>query len=143
MSTVRDILAIKGHAVWTVTPETSVYDALGTMADKNVGALVVVEGGSVAGIFSERDYARKVEIKGKNSRDVRVQEIMTSNPVSVHPEQSIEECMEIMNSKHIRHLPVLEAQKLAGMITIRDAIKAVISEKEHTIRHLENYIKGT
>lgn len=142
MTTVRDILRTRGNAVWTTTPEAIVFDALGTMADKNVGALVVVRNDSVAGILSERDYARKVELKEKNSRELRVQDIMTSNPVCVSPDQSIEACMEIMNERHIRHLPVLEDQKLVGMITIRDAIKAVISEKEHTITQLENYIKG-
>lgn len=143
MNTVRDILQTSVHAVWTTTPEASVFDALGNMADKNVGALVVIRNDSVVGILSERDYARKVELKGKTSRELRVQDIMTSNPVTVTPGHSIEECMEIMNSRHIRHLPVLENQKLVGMITIRDAIKAVITEKERTITQLENYIKGT
>lgn len=143
MNTVRDILQTNDHAVWTTIPEASVFDALGSMAEKNVGALVVVKSDSVVGILSERDYARKVELKGKTSRELRVEAIMTSNPVTVSPGHSIEECMEIMNSRHIRHLPVLENQKLVGMITIRDAIKAVISEKERTITQLENYIKGT
>jgi len=143
MSAVRDILQTKGNTVWTITPEASVFEALGTMAEKNVGALVVVQNDSVVGIISERDYARKVELKGRNSKELRVRDIMTFNPVFVHPNQSIEECMEIMNKKHIRHLPVLEVQNLVGMITIRDAIKAVISEKEHTIKQLENYITGS
>lgn len=143
MSAVRDILQTKGNTVWTITPEASVFEALGTMAEKNVGALVVVQNDSVVGIISERDYARKVELKGRNSKELRVRDIMTFNPVFVHPNQSIEECMEIMNKKHIRHLPVLEAQSLIGMITIRDAIKAVITEKEHTIKQLENYITGS
>lgn len=143
MSTVRDILEIKGHEVWTIAPEAPVFDALGAMAEKNVGALVVVDNASAVGIFSERDYARKVELKNKNSHELRVRDVMTFNPVFVHPGQTIEECMEIMNGKHIRHLPVLEAQSLVGMITIRDVVRAVISEKEHTIQHLENYIKGT
>jgi len=142
MSTVRDILKTRGGVVWHVSPETKVFDALIVMAEKNVGALVVVSNGAVVGIFSERDYARKVVLKGKTSRELEVKEIMTPDPVSVSPEQSIEECMEIMDGRHIRHLPVLENQKLVGMITIRDAIKAVISEKEHTITQLQNYIKG-
>ena len=142
MTTVQDILKTRRNEVWTTTPETIVFDALGIMADKNVGALLVVRNDSIAGILSERDYARKVELKEKNSRELRVQDIMTSNPVCVSPDQSIEECMKIMNERHIRHIPVLEDRKLVGMITIRDAIKAVISEKEHTIAQLENYIKG-
>lgn len=142
MMTVRGILKTKGSAVWCAPPETTVFNALATMAEKNVGALVILSGETVVGIFSERDYARKVVLQGKTSRELPVREIMTSDPVSVSPGQSIEECMEIMNSRHIRHLPVLENHKLVGMITIRDAIKAVISEKEHTITQLENYIKG-
>ena len=143
MSTVRDILQIKGNAVLFVSPETTVFDALVVMAEKNVGALMVMSGNTLVGIFSERDYARKVVLMGKTSRELQIREIMTSDPISVRPEQSIGECMEIMNSKHIRHLPVLENGTLIGMITIRDTIKAVILEKEHTITQLENYIKGT
>jgi len=143
MSTIREILTSKGNEVWTTTPTTTVFDALRALADRNVGALVVVDDTRVVGIFSERDYARKVELQNRNSHELRVRDIMTFNPVFVHPNQSIEECMEIMNKKHIRHLPVLEAQSLIGMITIRDAIKAVITEKEHTIKQLENYITGS
>jgi CBS domain-containing protein len=143
MSTVRDILQTKGNAVFCVSPETMVFDALVVMAEKNVGALLVTSDDFVLGIVSERDYARKVVLKGKSSRETRVREIMTSDPVSVGPGQSIDECMAIMNIRHIRHLPVLENRKLIGMITIRDAIKAVISEKENTISQLESYIKGT
>jgi CBS domain-containing protein len=143
MSTVRNILQLKAAGVWCVSPEATVFDALVVMSDKNVGALVVMKSDEVVGIFSERDCARKVELKGKAARELRVQDIMTSTPVTVGPEHSIEECMEIMNSHHIRHLPVLENQRLVGMITIRDAIKAILSEKEHTIAQLENYIKGT
>jgi Predicted signal-transduction protein containing cAMP-binding and CBS domains len=139
---VRDILQTKVNAVLFVSPETTVFDALVVMAEKNVGALLVMGGDTLVGIFSERDYTRKVELKGKTSKELRIREVMTSDPISVRPEQSIEECMEIMNSRHIRHLPVLENGTLIGMITIRDAIKAVISEKERTISQLENYIKG-
>jgi CBS domain-containing protein len=135
-------LQTKGNAVLFVSPETTVLDALVVMADRNVGALVVMSGNTLVGIFSERDYARKVVLVGKTSRELQIREVMSSDPISVRPEQSIEECMEIMNSKHIRHLPVLENGTLIGMITIRDAIKAVILEKEHTIAQLENYIKG-
>jgi CBS domain-containing protein len=143
MTTVREILKAKGSETWTITPKQTVFDALVTMADKNVGAVVVVNENAVVGIFSERDYARQVVLKGKSSREIRVEEIMTSNPVTVSPDHSIGDCMELMNERHIRHLPVMENQKLAGMITIRDVIKAVLVEKEHTIKQLENYIKGT
>lgn len=142
MTTVRDILRSKGNVVWTIAPGATVFDALVVMADKNVGAIVVVTNDSVVGILSERDYARKVALEGKSSRELSVKEIMTSNPLTVNLDQTIEECMEIMTNHHIRHLPVLEENKLVGMITIRDAINVVISEKEHTITQLENYIKG-
>ncbi len=141
MTNVRNILQMKGNVVWTVPPNTTVLGALTLMAEKNVGALVVTLEEKVLGIISERDYARKVALRGKSSRDTSVREIMTSDPVCVSPDQSIEECMEIMNNRHVRHLPVLENNRLAGMITIRDAIKAVIAEKEHTIEQLESYIK--
>ena len=142
MSTVREILRSKSSEVWTTRPDVTVFDALVLMAEKNVGALVVVREGSVVGIISERDYARKVDIRGKSSRELRVQEIMTFDPLTVKHDQSLEECMQIMTERHIRHLPVLEDGKLVGMITIRDAIKSVITDKEHTITQLENYIKG-
>lgn len=142
MTTVRDILKTKGNTIWTVSPDVTVFDALVFMAEKNVGALVVTSGDKIVGILSERDYARKIVLKGRSSRDTRVREIMTPDPVCVSPEESIQECMEIMNSRHIRHLPVLENLKLSGMISIRDVIKAVISEKEFTIKQLEDYIKG-
>ncbi len=143
MTTVRHILQDKGNDVWSISPDALVFDALKVMADKNVGALVVMDGNNVAGIFSERDYARKVILKGKSSHETAVREIMTPDVISVSPSQSIEECMAIMTSKHIRHLPVLEGNKLVGLISIGDVVKAVISEQEQTIRHLENYIKGS
>jgi CBS domain-containing protein len=143
MKKVGDMLPVHSTAVFGVSPEDSVYAALVLMADKNVGALVVTKEDNLVGIISERDYARKVVLQGKSSRETFVRETMTSEPISVTPEQSIEECMEIMNNRHIRHLPVLAKGKLIGMITIRDTIKAVISEKEHTISQLENYIKGS
>ncbi len=142
MNNVRQLLQSKGDTVWSTTPETSVYDALKLMAEKNVGALIVVEGGRLTGIFSERDYARKVILKGKSSRKLAVSEVMTSDVISVRPDQSIVDCMELMTEKRIRHLPVLEAGDLVGVISIGDVVKSVISEQKETITHLEDYITG-
>ncbi len=142
MKTVRDILRTKGPDVWTISPAATVYEALSRMAEKNVGALVVVEGGRVIGILSERDYARKVILHGKASRDLPVGEIMTCPVYYVRPQQTVQECMMQMTDKHVRHLPVLEDDRLVGVISIGDAVKAIIEEQEFTIQQLENYITG-
>jgi CBS domain-containing protein len=142
MKSLKQLLEGKGHGVWSTTTDTSVYDALKLMADKNVGALVVLDGGRLAGIFSERDYARKVILKGKSSREIPVSEIMTEKVISVRPDQTVDECMKLMTEKHIRHLPVLDGDLLVGVISIGDVVKEVIAEHESTIQHLENYIKG-
>jgi CBS domain-containing protein len=142
MKTVADILKTKGREVWTITPETIVFDALKTMADRNVGALVVIDGATVAGILSERDYARKVILHGKSSRELRAQEIMSTNVYSVSLDQDIEDCMALFTNKRVRHLPVLQNDELIGIISIGDVVKAVIAEQEYTIKHLENYITG-
>ncbi len=142
MSTVRDLLNAKGSAVWVTTPDTSVYEALRQMAEKNVGALLVVESEQLRGIFSERDYARKVVLKGRFSSETSVSEVMTSKVITVTPYQTIEECMELMTDKRIRHLPVLEKEKLVGLISIGDVVKNIIEEQRATINHLEGYITG-
>lgn len=142
MKIVRDILQAKGSQVWSISPDRSVFDALTLMAEKNVGALVVLDGDRVVGIISERDYARKVILKGKSSKEIPVREIMTSHVVCVRPEQSMEECMALMTDKHVRHLPVAEHDRLVGLISIGDAVKAIIEEKEFIIGQLENYITG-
>lgn len=142
MTTLRNILQEKRGNIWSVAPDTTVYDAIKMMADKNVGALVVLEGEKLSGIISERDYARKVILKGKSSKETKVKEIMTSDVITITPEQSVEECMAVMTHKHVRHLPVLEAKKLVGVISIGDVVKAIISEQEYTIKQLENYITG-
>ena len=142
MRTVRDLLKTKGRNIWSVGPADTVYDALVIMADKNVGALVVLEGGRLAGILSERDYARKVVLHGKTSRETFVREIMTENPICVNPGHTIEECMALMTDKRIRHLPVLEDDQLAGLISIGDVVKDIISEQEFMIEQLERYITG-
>jgi CBS domain-containing protein len=135
-------LRAKGHDVLTVAPETPVFDALQVMAERNVGALCVVEGEHLVGVFSERDYARKVILKGKSSKEIRVREIMSSHVLYVGPEHTIEECMALMTDKRVRHLPVLEEDRLVGVISIGDVVKAIISEQEFIIEQLQNYITG-
>ncbi len=142
MTTVAQLLQGKGRAVWTVAPDATVYDALSLMADKNVGALVVLEETHVVGILSERDYARKVILKGKFSKDTLVHEIMTDKVYFVRPEQTIEECMALMTAERVRHLPVLEDDQLGGIISIGDVVRVVISDKEFLIKQLEHYITG-
>ncbi len=142
MNTVRHILQVKGNDVWSTTPRTTVYDALRMMADKNVGALLVMEGEKVMGIFSERDYARKVVLQGRSSKETKVSEIMTSKLVTIHPDQTIEEAMELMTNKRVRHLPVLEDDRLLGMISIGDVLREIIYVQLVTIRQMEDKILG-
>ena len=143
MITVKDILGSKGRDVLSITPDATVFEALKIMADNNVGALVVLEGETVAGIISERDYARKVILHGKSSREMQVREIMTARVYYMHPEQDLQECMTQMTDKHVRHLPILEDDRLVGIISIGDVVKAIIAEQESTIKLLENYITGS
>lgn len=142
MGTVKDLLKVKGYASWCTTPDGTVYEALRQMAEKNVGALLVVESGRLVGIFSERDYARKVILKGKFSAETSVRDVMTDKLVTVAPDQSIAECMELMTNRRIRHLPVLEKDELVGVISIGDVVKSIIEEQRVTITHLEDYITG-
>jgi CBS domain-containing protein len=142
MRTVHHILAAKGPAVWSVSRNSTVYEALVLMAEKNVGAVPVLDGAALAGIFSERDYARNVILKGKASRDLRVWEVMTSRVVTVSPSTAIEECMRIMTGERVRHLPVVEAGKLSGIVTIGDVVKEIIADQRDTIDHLNGYIVG-
>ena len=143
MKTVRDLLRVKGNQVWSIEPDVSVYEALTLMAEKDIGALVVLDSASqLAGILSERDYARKIVLKGKTSRETAVREIMTEKVVYVRTDQTIEDCMALMTNKRIRHLPVLEEGRLLGVISIGDVVKDIISEQEFIIGQLENYITG-
>jgi CBS domain-containing protein len=142
VKTVRDILEVKGHNVWRVPLEATVFDALRLMAEKEIGALVVVDGPTPTGIISERDYARKVVLLGRTSPNTLVNEIMTSPVVFTHPDQPIEECMAIMTDKRIRHLPVMQESKLIGIISIGDLVKTIIAEQKFTIEQLERYIAG-
>ncbi len=140
MKSVRQLLQAKGRNVHTIAPDARVFDALKLMADKDVGALVVTEGDRLAGIISERDYARKVILLGKSSQDIPVRDIMTGKVITVGLDQTVEECMAIMTGKRIRHLPVTEGGRLAGVLSIGDLVKEVIAEQEQTIRQLESYI---
>jgi len=142
MVTVRDLLNEKGTEVWTIEPDKTVYDALNLMAEKEVGALVVVENHGVVGMVSERDYARKVILQGKTSKDTSVREIMTSRVCYVSPTHRIVECMALMTDKSVRHLPVLEHGDMVGIVSIGDVVKSVISEQEFIIGQLESYISG-
>lgn len=142
MITVSQILREKGDHTWSVSPDTKVFDALKMMAEKNIGAILVQDGNTLVGIFSERDYARKVILRGKASKEIPVREIMTAEVLYVRPSQTIEEVMALMTSKRIRHLPVMEENKVLGVISIGDVVKALISEQEFTIKQLENYITG-
>ena len=142
MKTVREILLKKGNQVWTVSPDTTVFTALQMMAEKNTGALLVLKEEKVIGVLSERDYARKVVLLGKFSKDILVQDIMSTTIYYVEQPFSTEECMALMIDKRVRHLPVMENEKLAGIISIGDVVKAVIDEKEFLISQLEHYIKG-
>jgi CBS domain-containing protein len=142
MLTVRQLLARKGHAVHHIAPETSVLEALKRMAQHDVGALVVLSEGEVVGLLTERDYARKVILQGKQSSQTHVGEIMDDKPVCVHSAHSIEECMHLMTEHRTRHLPVVENGQIAGMISIGDAVKAIIADREATIDELHEYIRG-
>lgn len=143
MKTVQQILRHKGSAFWSVTPDTMVYEALKLLAEKDVGALLVLENGRLVGIISERDYARKVILKGKSSLDTPVKEIMTGRVMCVRPDQSVEECMAMVTEKRIRHLPVVVDDEVVGVVSIGDLVKASIDEKDFLIKQLENYITGS
>jgi len=142
MITLRQLLQSKGGGIWSITSISTVFDALRTMAEKNVGALLVIDEGKLVGILSERDYARKIALKGKSSKDTLVKEIMTEKVVYVRPDESIEECMALMTEKHFRHLPVIDNGSLIGVISIGDVVRTVISEQKFIIAQLENYISG-
>jgi len=142
MTIVRDMLNGKPKGTWTIGPDATVFDALKLLEEKDVGALLVVEEGRLVGIFSERDYARKGILHGRASKDTPVRDITTAKVYYITPEKSLEECLALMTDKHIRHLPVLEEGKLIGVVSIGDAVKAMIADLEFTVQHLENYITG-
>ena len=142
MKRVKDILAVKGQAIYSIAPDASVYDAMKQMADKGIGALLVMESERLVGVISERDYARKVILLGRSSRSTQVKEIMTSHVLYAQPQQNIDECMAIMTEKRVRHLPVVDAGKVIGVISIGDLVKSIITEQKFIIEQLEKYITG-
>jgi CBS domain-containing protein len=140
MKSLKQLLGAKGSQVHFIHPDAKVIEALQLMAQKDIGALLVMDGGRVVGIMSERDYARKVILHGKSSQDIAVRDIMTSGVVTVDPSKTIEDCMSLMTQRRIRHLPVCEGDKLVGLVSLGDLVKEVIAEQEQTIRQLESYI---
>ncbi|MHB8880169.1 MAG: CBS domain-containing protein [Thermodesulfovibrionales bacterium] len=142
MVTVQRLLDSKKKGFWTIPPDVTAYEALQIMADQDVGALLVVSERKLLGIFTERDYSRKVVLKGRSSKETPVRELMTTSVLCVSPYDTTETCMEIMNTKHVRHLPVLDADKLVGLVSIRDVVTMLIYEKESTIKELKEYISS-
>ncbi len=140
MMTVRQLLNSKGHSVLVTHPETTVYDAIKAMAEAEIGALVVTEGDRLVGVISERDYARKIILKGRRSQDTTVREAMTAPAITVTPSQTVQDCMELMTEHRIRHLPVVENDQLIGIISIGDVVKAIMSQQAFMIEQLEEYI---
>lgn len=142
MKEVRELLNLKSGEVWSIEPSKSVFDAITIMAEKNIGALLVMEAGKLVGILSERDYARRVILAGRASKDTPVSDVMSDRIVFAKPTESVEECMAVMTDKRIRHLPVMEGETLLGVVSIGDLVKAVIAEQKFVIKQLENYITG-
>jgi CBS domain-containing protein len=143
MPTVSDLIRTKGsREIWSITPDATVYEALQMLAEKNIGALLVMTGDKVDGIMSERDIVRKIDLTGKTSREMKVREIMTTQVLYLDIKQSLEECMAIMTDHKVRHLPVLENQRLVGMISIGDVLKEIVSDQQYMIEQLSRYING-
>ena len=143
MTTIAQLLNSKGNQIWSVEPKATIFEALEIMSEKEIGALLVMEDGKLTGIFSERDYARKVILKGKSSKETQVGELMTKKVFYMDPQKTINDCMAMMTAKRIRHVPVIEDNQVVGIVTIGDVVNQIISEQEGTINHLENYITGS
>ena len=143
MTTIAQLLNVKGNQIWSVEPKATIFEALEIMSEKEIGALLVMEDGKLTGIFSERDYARKVILKGKSSKETQVGELMTKKVFYIDSQKTINDCMAMMTAKRIRHVPVIEDNQVMGIITIGDVVNQIISEQEVTINHLENYITGS
>ena len=142
MESISQLLDLKGHNVWSVAPQDQVFEAIRIMAEKGVGALLVIDNDRLAGIVSERDYARKVILVGKSSKSTHVEEIMTVDPVTVTPHQSVDECLSIMTNRRFRHLPVLDGNDVVGVLSLGDLVKSIIDDQKHQIDSLEQYIAG-
>jgi CBS domain-containing protein len=142
MRTAGDILRHKGDDVWSVAPDDTVLDALGIMAAKDIGAVVVMEGGEIVGILTERDYARKVVLLGRSSRESAIRDVMTSVVVCVPPDTTVGDCLSLMTARRVRHLPVRQRGRLIGLVSIGDLVHATITEQEQVIEHLQHYIAG-
>jgi CBS domain-containing protein len=140
--TIASILRSKGREIWSVNPEETVYDAIALMAEKGIGALLIISEGKLIGVFSERDYARKIILQGRSSKSTRVREIMTGDPVTVTAEHTVDECMRIITHHRVRHLPVMDGDRLLGVISIGDLVNAIIASQAQTIDHLHTYITG-
>ena len=143
MTTIAQLLKTKGDQIWSVEPKATIFEALEIMSEKEIGALLVMEDGKLTGIFSERDYARKVILKGKSSKETQVGELMTKKVFYIDSQKTINDCMAMMTTKRIRHVPVIEDNQVMGIVTIGDVVNQIISEQEVTINHLENYITGS
>ena len=141
MKFVKDVLNEKGHDIWSIGPDASVFEAIEMMAQKEVGALLVLDAGKLIGIISERDYTRKVILKGKSSREIKIRTIMTSPVICADTEQDVKECMALMTSKKIRHLPVLENNRLTGMVSLGDLVQSIIAEQNSQIKDFESYFR--
>ena len=142
MKTVKQLFDSKKAAIFSVTDDTSVYNALKIMTEKNISALLIMDEGKLLGIFTERDYARKIVLQGKSSKETIIKEVMTANPFGVSFSDSIDKCMSMMTEKHIRHLPIVEDGEVKGMVSIGDVVKYIIADQKETISHLESYISG-
>ena len=143
MTTIAQLLNTKGNKIWSIEPKATIFKALEIMSEKEIGALLVMEDGKLTGIFSERDYARKVILKGKSSKETQVGELMTKKVFYMDPQKTINDCMAMMTAKRIRHVPVIKDNQVMGIVTIGDVVNQIISEQEVTINHLENYITGS
>ena len=143
MTTIAQLLNTKGDQIWSVEPKATIFEALEIMSEKEIGALLVMEDGKLTGIFSERDYARKVILKGKSSKETQVGELMTKKVFYIDSQKTINDCMAMMTAKRIRHIPVIDDNQVMGIVTIGDVVNQIISEQEVTINHLENYITGS
>lgn len=141
-ATISELLSSKDRSIWTVSPDTMVFDAIHLMADKNIGALLVTEGEKLVGIITERDYTRKVALKGKSSKQTAVREIISGQVIHIEPENTVEDCMRLMTDHRIRHLPVLESGKIVGIVSIGDLVNWIISAQHSTIQQLQTYISG-